>query len=157
MASISSASLGPMAQQVRVGTPRNSVRPESVTPCTVRPADTLVSKFVIGLLGRIEQRGVDQDMLPYFTQRFASEKPILVRRSELADALKGFGIDRYDRPLDQRIIKPPTAHAVAPPYTGEWHVAMTVMTARGAMLQGVYVVCEAQRWRVMRVEYAPAG
>jgi hypothetical protein len=91
-----------------------------------------------------------------FAYDFKRGTPIWQLQEFVASTHARFGIDRHDRPLGTRLVRPPQVTRLRPNRSPmEYGVTLWAFTARGVVRQVVEFLCEQGGWRVMRFAYEP--
>ena len=121
-------------------------------PCYEAP-----DKFAIEFFRSLETGPVSPETYENaFAFEFKRATPFLQLQSFVKDTHARFGIDRYDRPLDTRLVGPPSVERLpgkAP--LPELAVTLLAFTSQGQARQRVELLCENQVWKVMSFSYEP--
>ena len=127
---------------------------QAAAQCDRNPVD-----FAIDFFNRLEERQepfTPKDYEVLFAERFRVKTsfPELVRARE--EIFKRFGIDRRDRPLADRMTRPPEVDLAD---IGERNratsVSISALSARGQLILRALLLCEQGEWKAIQFTYSP--
>jgi hypothetical protein len=90
-----------------------------------------------------------------FSHRFKQDTPFPELQKSIRNAASKYGLDEKDKPLRSRLVAPPTVETRQQEDVVTM-VQMFASTRVGVIRQQVDLVCENDRWRVLRFSYDSA-